>query len=57
MADNAARRNGRCRGALAVGPWNTRAIKARRADGSSRAAATCASAESSAFASKFIADE
>jgi hypothetical protein len=31
MNDNAARRNGRCRGARPVGPWNTRAISARRA--------------------------
>jgi hypothetical protein len=42
------RRNGRCRGARPVGPWNTRAIKARRAAGLSRAAATCASAHPSA---------
>src|SRR6185295_2985926 len=48
MNDNAARRNGRCRGALPVGPWNRRAINARRAAGSSRAASTCASAKASA---------
>ena len=40
--DNAARRNGRCRGARPVGPWNTHPINARRAAGSSRTAATCA---------------
>jgi hypothetical protein len=46
--DNAARRNGRCRGARPVGPRNTRAINARRAAGSSRTAATCTPAKSSA---------
>jgi hypothetical protein len=48
MKDNAARLNGRCRGARPVGPWKTRAINARRAAGSSRTAATCASARTSA---------
>ena len=48
MNDNAARRNGRCRGARPVGPRNTRAISARRAAGSSRTAATCAPARASA---------
>ena len=48
MNDNAARRNGRCRGALPVGPWKTRAISSSRAAGTSRTAATCASAETSA---------
>ena len=55
MNDNAARRNGRCRGAWPVGPWNTRAISARRAAGSSRTAATCAPAKASAPASWLIA--
>jgi hypothetical protein len=56
MNDNAARRNGRCRRARPVGPWNTRAINARRAAGSSRTAATCVSAEASAPASWLIAE-
>ena len=55
MNDNAARRNGRCRGALPVGPRNSRAINARRAAGSSRTAATWASAEASASAWSLIA--
>ena len=42
MNDNAARRNGRCRGARPVGPWWS-GRPARRAAGSSRAAATRAS--------------
>jgi hypothetical protein len=48
MNDNAARRNGRCRGARPVGPRNTPAINARRAAGSSRTTATCAPAKASA---------
>jgi hypothetical protein len=48
MNDNAARRNGRCRGARPVGPWNKRAISARRASGSSRTAVTCSSTEARA---------
>ena len=48
MNDNAARRNGRCRGARPVGPRNTCAIKASRAAGSSRTAVTCAPAKASA---------
>ena len=48
MNDSAARRNGRCRGARPVGPWYVRSSSARRASGSSRTAATCASAQASA---------
>ena len=48
MNESAARRNGRCRGARPVGPWNSRSISARRAAGSSRTAATWASTQSSA---------
>ena len=55
MNDNAARRNGRCRGALPVGPLNSRAINARRAAGSSRTDATWASAEANAAAWSLIA--
>ena len=55
MNDNAARRNGRCRGARPVGPRNTCAISARRAAGSSRTAATCAPARASAPAWSLIA--
>ena len=56
MNDNAARRNGRCCGAWPVGPWNTCAINARRASGSSRTAATCSSANASAPAWSLIAE-
>ncbi len=48
MNDSAARRKGRCRGARPVGPWYVRASRAIRAAGSSRAAATCASAQARA---------
>jgi hypothetical protein len=48
MNDSAARRNGRWRGARPGGPRNTRAINAIRAAGSSRTAATCASASAPA---------
>jgi hypothetical protein len=51
----AARRNGRCRGARPVGPWNTCAIRARRAAGSSRTATTCSPATASAPAWSVIA--
>ena len=57
MNDIAARRNGRCRGARPVGPWKIRDINARRAAGSSRTAATCASAEASAPAWSLIAEK
>jgi hypothetical protein len=50
MNDNAARRNGTWRGAWPIGPWNRRPINASRAAGSSRTAATCASADASASA-------
>src|SRR5918994_3370568 len=55
MNDNAARRNGRCRGARPVGPRYVRTRRARRAAGSSRAAATCASAQASAPAGCLVA--
>jgi hypothetical protein len=55
MNDNAASRNGTWRAARPVGPWNRRAIKARRAAGSSRTAATCRSAAANASGWSFMA--
>ncbi len=58
MNDSAARRNGRCFGARPVGPWYVRTTRSRRPAGSSRTAATCASAEArAAFRDRLIAEK